>query len=216
MARFCGNCGTRLDDSAKVCGNCGTPLGGTPSQISGVKVVNPEKKKATQKKIKKIITLCASVLAVVIVAVIVFNVISAFTGYNGLLRKVMTAYEEYDIDTLAALSSDVYIVEDNDDYAVSYFENAVGYGLDSFESSVGHSYKLSYETKEIYSLSKRNFESALKKIVWNYPNFDTAVIDDIVVAELVLTAKQGSKSVDRDLEITMTKENGDWKLLYIE
>ena len=28
MAKFCGNCGTQLEDNAKICGKCGTPLDG--------------------------------------------------------------------------------------------------------------------------------------------------------------------------------------------
>ncbi len=37
-----------------------------------------------------------------------------------------------------------------------------------------------------------------------------------MVSDITVTAKQGSKSVERDLNITMSKENGTWKLLYIE
>lgn len=28
MSKFCGNCGAKLEDDARVCGNCGTPLDG--------------------------------------------------------------------------------------------------------------------------------------------------------------------------------------------
>lgn len=43
MAKFCGNCGTQLEDNAKICGQCGTPLDGTSSKILDLKVVDPEK-----------------------------------------------------------------------------------------------------------------------------------------------------------------------------
>ena len=215
MAKFCGNCGTQLDDSAKVCGTCGTPLNGASPNIPGIKVVDPEKKKEMQKKVKKIIKLCVGVVALVLVVIIAYNLITAYTGYNGFLRKAMAAYEDYDIDALVSMSSDMYYYG-SEDYAEVYFEGTVGYVLDSLESSVGHNYKLSYEVNETYSLSNRNFESMLDEISWIFTEFDTSVIEDIVVAEITVTAQQGSKSVNRDLKVTMSKEDGTWKLLYID
>lgn len=211
MAKFCGNCGAKLDDDAKVCGQCGTPLDGASTNISGLKVVDPEK----QKKVKKTLKLVAILAALVVVAVVALNIASKYTGYNGLLRKVMTAYENYDIDTLVSLSSDMYYYGE-EDWVEYYFEYTVGNNLDSFESSVGHSYKLSYEVDETYVMSERKADEMLNEIENTYADFDISVIDKIVVADLTLTAKQGSKSVNRDIKVIMSKENGAWKLLYIE
>lgn len=211
MAKFCGNCGTQLEDNAKICGKCGTPLDGASTNIPGLKVTNPEK----QKKMKKAFKLVASLAVLIIVAVIAFNVVSQYTGYNGLLRKVMTAYENYDIDTLISLSSDMYYYGE-EDWVEYYFENTVGNNLDSFESSVGHSYKLSYEVNEIYTVSERKLDDMLKRIEYTYSDFDIGVIEKVVIADLTVTAKQGSKSVSRDIDIIMSKENGSWRLLYIE
>lgn len=211
MAKFCGNCGTQLEDNAKICGKCGTPLDGASANIPGLKVIDPEK----QKKMKKTVKLVVGMVALVIVAVIAFNVVSQYTGYNGLLRKVMTAYENYDIDTLISLSSDMYYYGE-EDWVEYYFEYNVGEDLDSFESSVGHSYKLSYEVNETYVMSERKVDELLDEIEYTYSDFDVDVIEEIVVADLTLTAKQGSKSVNRDMDIVMTKEDGSWKLLYIE
>lgn len=213
MAKYCGNCGAQMENSDRVCGNCGTPFG-TAVKTYNVSIVDPEKKKAAQKKVKKIVKLCVGTAALILVAVIAINLITAFAGYNGLVRKVMVAYENYDIDALVDMSSDVYYYS-SEDYAERYFENAVGYALDAFESSVGHSYKLSYEVIETYKLSNRNFQSMLDDIAWSYENFDHSVIEEIVVAKVNVTATQGKRSVDREIEITMTKENGNWKVLYI-
>lgn len=210
MAKFCGNCGAQMDDNAKVCGQCGTPVdGGT--KASPVKIVDPEK----EKKNKKIFKIAVALILVVIVATTAINVISKFTGYNGLLRKAMAAYEEYDIDTLVSLSSDIYYYGE-DDYVEYYFENIVGTSLDSFESSVGHSYQMSYEVNETYTMSERKVKETLEGIEYTYPDFDVDIIEKIVVSNITVTAKQGSKSVKRDLNITMSKEDGAWKLLYIE
>ena len=209
MARFCGNCGAQLDDDAKVCGQCGTPIDGN---ALGLKIVDPEKKKKMMKKVKGVIALAI----VVVIAVVVVKIISGFTGTNGLVRKIMVAYEKYDIDTIVSLSSDMYHYNDYEDYVDEYFEYAVGSNIDSFESSVGHSYKMSYEVDEIYDLSQRKQDEMLKSIEYAYPDFDVDIISKIAVADVTVTAKQGSKSVSRTVKITMSKEGNTWKLLYLE
>ena len=211
MAKFCGNCGTQLEDNAKVCGNCGTPLDGASTNIPGLKVSDPEKQKKMKKTVKRVVGL----VLFVAVAIIGFNVVSQFTGYNGLLRKVMTAYEKYDIDTLISLSSDMYYYGE-EDWVEYYFDHSVGNDLDSFEASVGHSYKLTYEINETYVMSDRKVDEMLSEIEYSYPDFDVSIIEKVVVADLTVTAKQGSKSVNQDMNIVMTKENGTWRLLYIE
>lgn len=211
MAKFCGNCGTQLEDNAKVCGNCGTPLDGASTNIPGLKVTDPEKQKKMKKTVKRVVGL----VLFVAVAIIGFNVVSQFTGYNGLLRKVMTAYEKYDIDTLVSLSSDMYYYGE-EDWVDYYFNYSVGNDLDSFEASVGHSYKLTYEINETYVMSDRKVDEMLSEIEYSYPDFDVSIIEKVVVADLTVTAKQGSKSVNQDMNIVMTKENGTWRLLYIE
>lgn len=210
MAKFCGNCGAQMDDNAKVCGQCGTPVDSS-TKVSSVKIVDPEKKKKT----RKIFKLAVVLILIVIVAVVAINVVSQFTGYNGLLRKVMVAYEEYDIDTLVSLSSDVYYYSE-DDYVEDYFENIVGATLDSFESSVGHSYQLFYTVNETYTMSERNADVTLKEIENVYPDFDVNIISEIVVSDITVTARQDNESVDRNLNIVMSKESGSWKLLYIK
>lgn len=211
MAKFCGNCGAKLDDEAKVCGQCGTPLDGASTNISGLKVVDPEK----QKKVKKTLKLVAILAALVVVAVVALNIASKYTGYNGLLRKVMNAYEDYDIDTLVSLSSDMYYYG-YEDFVEYYFEYNVGEDLDAFESSVGHSYKLSYEVNETYTLSDRKLSELLNNIESTYSDFDVSVMSKVVVADVTVTAKQGNKLASRSITVTMTKENGSWKLLYID
>ena len=42
------------------------------------------------------------------------------------------------------------------------------------------------------------------------------LVDDFVVAELTITAKKGSETSDRNLDIVMTKEEGVWKILYFD
>ena len=109
MAKFCGNCGAKINDNAKVCSECGTPIDDI-FQSSSEKKANPAKKKKSKKKFKITVML----VFVAVAAIIIINVVSKFTGYNALLRKVMAAYEEYDIDTLVSLSSDIYYYTEKD------------------------------------------------------------------------------------------------------
>jgi len=215
MAKFCGNCGTQLDDSARVCGNCGTPLGNTIAGAPNMRSLDPEKEKKRQKKTTELVKLFVGLAVLVLVVVVAISVITKFTGYNGLLRKTLAAYKDYDINELVSVSSDLYYYG-TDDYAETYFENAVGNDMDYFEATVGHNYKLSFETNEIYTLSNRKFDSVLEDISWMYSEFDLTLIEKIVVADITVIAKQGNKTIRTNIEVTMSKEDGEWKLLYLE
>ena len=210
MSKYCGNCGAKLDDNARVCGQCGIPLHGAPSKIPGVKADTSERQKKVKKTLKRIVALIAIVIALAIAINIAFN----FTGYRGLLRKVMHAYAGYDIDTLVSLSSDMYYYG-TEEYAEYYFENVAGRNLDYYENSVGHNFKLSYDISETYTLSGRKLDEMLDNISGTYPNFDVGTIQKIRVICVDVTAKQGQKSTRSELQVTLSKESGSWKLLFM-
>ncbi len=210
MAGFCGNCGAKLEEGQKVCGQCGTPVEGA-MKSPVIKIDNPEKKKKNKKRFKVV----TAIIAVVLIGIIAVNVVLKFTGYNGLLRKVMKAYEEYDIETLVSLSSNIYYYG-GENYGEDYFENQVGETLESFENSVGHNYKISYEINETYKMSNRSINETLDQIEYKYSNFDISTIEEIVVCDLNVTAKQDSKSQNKAISIFMSKEEGKWKLFYIQ
>lgn len=212
MAGFCGNCGAQLDDDARVCGQCGTPIDGSQGKVPRYKAADLEKRKKLMKKIKIAIALAA----VMMIAATGIKIAGNFTGTNALVRKVMAAYEKYDMDTIISLSSDMYYYNDYENYVEEYFVYAVGQNIDIFESSVGHSYKMSYEIEEIYDLSQRKQDEMRKNIERSYPDFDVDVISKIAVANVKVTAKQGSKSVTKTVKITMSKEGKTWKVLYLE
>lgn len=116
---------------------------------------------------------------------------------------------------MVSLSSDVYYYGE-DDYVEEYFKNSVGEDLDLIEETVGHNYKLSYKVNEIYSMSERRKDEILDDIESMYSKFDITIIKDLAEADVTVEAKQGSKSKEFNLKITMSKENNKWKLLYIE
>lgn len=205
MPRFCGNCGAKLEENAKVCGYCGTPVNPVEKKIAGVEY---GKKKGHAKLVMVMIVL-------LILIVFGFNVILSYTGCKGLIRQVMKAYKEYDIDTLVEISSGMY-ADGMEDIAAYYFEYTVGDDLDTYEDAVGHKYKLSYEINEIYTMSERRLSELLNNISEKYPAFDVNTIQKVKVAELTVTAKEGSRSSEYALQLIMSKEEGSWKLMYIE
>lgn len=207
MAKFCGYCGAEMDDSAKVCGKCGTPFEGKSHGFSNVKAKGSKESKKTKKVMIGIV-----LIAIVVVA---SNTIPSFIGTKGLIRKAMAAYEDYDIDALVSMSSNMYFYghEDSVEY---YFEYNIGEDLDTYEEQVGHNYKLSYKIDDVYTPSERKMNEMLDRISSIYSSFDIDTIQKIAIADLTVTAKNSSKSVKSNLQITMSKEKGKWKLLYIE
>ena len=112
MAKYCGNCGNKLDDDARVCDQCGTPWGGQN--------VNHHSEKTKSKKRTGLLILVLLFIIGVLGAV---KIIPQYTGYRGFLRKVMSAYEKYDIDALVAMSSDVYYYFDAENAAEESFKD---------------------------------------------------------------------------------------------
>ena len=214
MSKFCGNCGTQLDDSAKVCGNCGMPLECAQinnSSIPGISYEDPEKKAKT----KKLVKLVATLLVVVIVIIVALKILSGFIGYKGAVRKIMNAYEDYNINKIVSMASDLYYTMENEDYVEEYFSEIIANDLDYFEDRVGHKYKLSYEITDSYKLSEHKFEDLLDTLSY-YDDFDADIISKVMMVEIEVTAKEGRDSMTTDLRLTLTKEDGSWKLLYLD
>lgn len=211
MAKYCGNCGNQLEDDARVCGYCGTVLEDMSPNIAGVNYKTPESKGKTKKIIKRL--LITAVIVCILLAGL--KVVTEFTGSKGLVRKVMKAYENYDIDALIDMSSDVYFYG-TEDFVRYYFENSVGTDLDYFENYIGHNYKFSYKVKEIYELSERKLSGLEDEVKEIYDGFDLGMVEKVVIAELNAAVEKDGKTVNRDVVLTLTKENGEWRLLYID
>ena len=204
MAKFCGNCGARWEDDVRVCGKCGTPFGD---------VRGPSPVKVNQaKKIVKTAIILVLVAAILLAA---WSVGSSFIGKKGLIRQVMNAYKADSVYDLVDLSSDVYYYSYYSDDAEDYFEDRLDLIVDYFDSTVGYDYKLSYKINGIHTLSDRQLNNELDDIADDYDGFNVGSIEKMAIAEVTLTAKQGSRHVDRVMEITMTKEDDGWRLLYI-
>lgn len=216
MGKYCGYCGTQLDDTARSCGQCGMPVSPSPSYYGHGRAYNQYRINKNYFKSGKLGKLLALIGAAIIVIVILFNTAIQFTGYNGLLRKVMAAYEDGDVDTLISLASDIYYYG-VDDWVEYYIQNNMEDDLDYYESALGHNYKLSYEVNELYVMSQRDYADAMERVAaYTYSNFDISTIKEIAVADLTVTVKKGKETAYNDVSIMMSKEDSGYKLLYIE
>ncbi len=200
-----------MDDDTRVCGQCGVPADDNFLQeASG----GGDTGSGNAKK-KPWIKLIIALVLVVCIATVAIKVATNYTGRRGLVRKVMKAYVDYDIDSLMSMASDIYFYQDHEQYGEMYFENTVGSTIDYFENSVGHSYKTSYEIEEVYELSNRKHDELIKSLEYSYSDYDFDSIKNISAAKVKITAKQDKKSVNSTIQITMVKEGDKWKVLTI-
>lgn len=81
---------------------------------------------------------------------------------------------------------------------------------------MGHDYKLRYDVQDIYTLPERKLSSILDTVEASFPDYDVSSISQVKIADIEVTAKKGSSSTSIAVQVTMVKEHGSWKLLYID
>ncbi len=223
MAKFCGHCGGQVSDTDTHCGSCGAAVEATPVQVEPeVTIQVPESaQQAPAKKKKKVLPLIITAVIAVIVLIVGVKVFSAFTGYNPVLRKTMNAFEDFDIDTLMDLSSEVTFATidylDDDDQE-QWFEDVVNGQLDSYENMVGRNLKISYKVNGVYKLETRKIGQFIDNINgWLYEQdaFEKEDFEKIMEVDMTLTIKGSDDKMELDVEdVYMIKEEGEWKVYY--
>lgn len=207
MARFCGFCGAPIDENASVCGNCGKPVDGEETKGGGRKKVN----------VKAIAVIAAMIIVLAALIFAITRLTQNDDGRQGLIKQVIKAYEKEDIDSMIRLSSDIYRGKRIDGLtAEEYFRNVMGSSADYYENAVGHNYKLTYKILDLYDMSQRRQNEYVNSIMELYPYFSASTITAMSAAEVEITAKRGSSMVTEYKKITMSKEDGNWKLADIE
>lgn len=218
MAKFCANCGAKMEDTDRVCGQCGTPVA-APEVTEEVKQ-EASKLSLPKDKVNKIVVLCGIGVAALIVLVILINILSAFTGYRGTLNKAVKALKNENVEALAGITSEIYEVK-NSYYSSSFdvedgIEREVKYQLDSFENDLKAEVKsISYEIEkdDVTVISKRRMENMKEKLEESY-NMDTSSIKKIISVRIKLNVKgtNGKKKTYRSDDMYLIKEAGGWKI----
>ena len=213
MAKFCGQCGAPLDGDEKICGQCGNPV----DSAAAKQVASSERTAKAKVKVKKVIKIVLPIVLVLALGGIAFRVVTGFTGANGLVRTVMSAYKEDDASKLVSNSSDLYYYSQyNNDAAETYFQDMLACVVDSFEYGVGYGYKFSYDVNDIHTLSERRKNDLYSQFEDEYPAFDMSTISQIKVANVTVTASKNKESESMDMNLYLSKEGKDWKILMIE
>lgn len=215
MTGFCGNCGNQLGETDKVCGNCGTPVQGKAPIVTDVAVDNQksEKKIGGNKRIKLVAVAIVAIVAIVIIS----NLISNNTGYNGTIKKMVKAFEKYDMTTLQGLTSEIsdekYGMWYGDELE-NYYEDRVSDALDNIEERVGTIKSISYEITDTTEFSERRLDKLKDELVDTYEMY-VDDIKEIIQVDLKLTVKGSKKSSSYNVDkLWLIKESSGWKLLY--
>lgn len=240
-ARVCGVCGTPFDmgpaPSTAHPGQGGGPVGGGPGGgghamgrvgLDGRGAgmgngmgpgVGAGFRPAAQRKLPVLwIAIGGGVLALILIIVAAVLIIPNFTGYRALLRRTMTAFEDYDIDNMMDNCSEIYYEYASEDSAEMYFSSVVGSVLDDLEDGAGHNYKFSYKVNEYYEMSNRQLDRMLNALAFFSDRADilSDYADEIVAADVTVTGKKNSRETSEDVLVVMTKEADGWKLLAIQ
>ena len=217
MAKFCSNCGFRMEDDDKVCGNCGTPVavvGGTPKTVipqSGKKFSVP-KIDLKDPKVKKIIIIAA--IAVVAIAVVIggISIIKSLNGYQRVLDKCAKAIQKNDAETIVAQLSSIYSENREEEWLINWIEEELDDILDAAEDKVGTIKSVSIEVDEEKDVTERKVNK-FKEYMEDHFDLDMRDIKSIKEIKYRIVVN-GSKSTYRTKYTTgyLFKESGGWKI----
>lgn len=230
MAKFCGNCGAPLDDSARVCGRCGAfvepPSGGgqpRPVRYTPPKQPNP--------KLKKIVILALIAVAViaVVVGVIRYNSPASVaqryfkaTLTNSKLAARMTAYDTqamslqwYDGDEEEFFENQSDWLDEDITSWNEYYKAIDANQKERLEDEYGK-YKLTIDVKKVKDISAKkirdDYEYELDSLE-DATGFDR---DQIKAGKRVTLkyALKGEDGTERDtLDIILVRMGMTWKVL---
>ena len=166
-------------------------------------------------KNNKLFKIIIAAIAAIVVLVIAVNIIRANTGYKPVIKKMVKAYQDFDLTGLESITSDVAYSIIDDNYSrepQEVYKDRVEDALDDMEEDVGgtiKSIKIEYTDEQV--ISDRKLESIKMNLVKNY-NYDTDAIKKIVKVSFKLTVKGPKKTKSYPVSVYMIKENGKWKV----
>ena len=229
MSKYCGNCGAKMDDDARICGYCGTPMEDsespqTPPPGTGYGYTGyspmpygpgpqsapkpPALTPAQKKKIKVGAIVTSAVAVVIVLTIVMINIIVDNTGYKGTIKKAIHAYETYDIQTLVEVYSDIQYQGKDMDKADLIAEKA-SMKLDSYESLVGRDVKISYKITDAYKLPEHKYSKFIDYIE-DYYDYDGSYISEVMRVDLELEIKGKQRTKTDRMNLYLVNEMGNW------
>ncbi len=218
MSKFCGNCGSQMDDNAVVCGNCGCSMSDNKTTF---KPSDPEQDKAKKSKIKKIIGICAAVVAVALVVVICFNFIGGRSYKSVVDTYIEASIKEPDAAAALELFPDELLSKSLRDEGMTRTE-AVKKLQDSLDSAVEQiekycdDWSVSWEVVDIVDASNSEVKY-LSDDCEDLYDFKVSAKKDLTVEIAVEVTVDGeTKTNTQDLDLTLIKSGKSWYLWGIE
>lgn len=205
MAKFCGNCGKQLEDDAKICGYCGNY---EEEQHVKKKIISSH----TVKIIKRICILCIIFGVIIAAGTISLKTFWYMTGCEKPLNEFVSYMNDYDIDKLISVSSEIGMKNDSIYNYEDQISSDISSRLDGYEESVGHDLKISCRITDTYYLAERKLQE-FRKSVNNKYDYDTDGITDVAVVDITIVAKGSEgESETNSGKAYVIKEDGAWKI----
>ncbi len=210
MTKFCTNCGNPLDETASFCERCGAP--NPDHAASGSRSLAKRGLGGPKRNRRRRLSVIIGVLAAVTVCLVLVITLSSRTGYRGVIRKYVKAVENVDGWAAAELVSDAqkegFNLDDSD--IADIYEWQFETDMDSYEERVGRDVRLSWKLDDFDVMEKRERDNFVD--MYDSMGMDMDDIKKVAEAEIVLDAKGRDKEREYEIELTLVKENGKWKL----
>ena len=240
MAKFCGNCGTQLQDNAAFCPGCGTAITPqapkeepikppatpipqqpiektqvfTPPQPAPVGAsVKPQKAKKPANKKSIIIGIIAGLVAAVISFLVVSFLLGGSGGAKGTAKKVLTAVLNEEGDTLADMTSTAYYEFEYSDYDEEDLAEAYEDDIDDLMDYFSGEVGYSFNLSfEIGDCVEVGQEELKERVGDDYDKLLNYDIDSLATVNAKLIAEANGDTAESDVTIGLLKEGGSWKL----
>ncbi len=201
MSKFCGNCGTQLDDNAAVCTNCGASVSlvasknnsGTPAEnvISTIKEKSGPFVEKLKSDKKFLFTVLGGVVAAILVLVLLFSLL-----FGGGYKRAVNNY--IDAEYYGSFKSAVKCMPDE---FWEYMEDEMNMDMDDLEDDFEESFE--YREDELKDEYGKNYKVKYK--ITDKDELDDDDLDEIKdnLKEMGIKKKDVKKAMEVELELTI-------------
>lgn len=198
MAKFCANCGSRINDKDKVCGQCGSPIISPPFKTT------PAPHPRNNRTI-----IIISIIAIILI-LFSLNIFSGSTGYKRTINKMVKAIQNNNAASLEPMASSIDKAWLQDELK-DYYSSCISDIVDKYESDIGKIRKISYKIINTTMLPEEEFEEAKSFYVFGSSDVNNIKGGAEIDVELTVKGAQGTSTYILE-DILLTKEKGRWKL----
>lgn len=205
---FCGKCGAQNADNAEFCTNCGAKLKKSSSEKKVLTVPDQNDKN------KKIGIIAVSVIVIIIA--VIGSVLLGGRSYKATIEKFVDAEFKADAEAIFdllpenmidyALEQDGYDSDDLDDL-IDDANETLQDQLDSLDSYLGESWKISYEILDTEDIKGDDLDDI--KDAYEDADVKVSAAKDV---EIEITAKADETESSNSLDISLIKVGRSWYL----